>query len=203
MGGSFTVVKIGGSAAQNRDRLRRILGALAACRETRIVVVPGGGVFADAVREAQSALGFKDALAHGLALDAMGQMAQVLAALAPGLTVASDLAGVAAAHRAGAVPVWDPAALRAGHPDIPETWSVTSDSLALWLAAALGAERCVLVKSADAPKGASPAQLAALGIVDAAFPAFAERFKGEIVLHGPSAGDDPARFFALCEDQAA
>ncbi|MBL7590313.1 uridylate kinase, partial [Escherichia coli] len=46
--------------------------------------------------------------------------------------------------------IWNPRALRAGHPDIPETWDVTSDSLALWLAARVRAERCALVKSVDA-----------------------------------------------------
>jgi aspartokinase-like uncharacterized kinase len=202
MGSSLTVVKIGGSLAQQGERLHRLLAALAA-REPRLVIVPGGGVFADAVRSAQGALGFDDALAHRLALDAMGQMAQVFAALAPGLIVASHLEAIAAAHRAGAVPVWDPVALRSGHPELPETWSVSSDSLALWLATALRAERCVLVKSVDAPQGARPRELARLGIVDAAFPAFAKRFSGEIVLHGPSAGDHPMRPAAARKVRAA
>jgi aspartokinase-like uncharacterized kinase len=203
MASPLTVVKIGGSVARQGARLGRMLAGLAACREPRLVIVPGGGVFADAVRAAQGALGFDDALAHRLALEAMGQMAQVFAALAPGLTGAASLEAIAAAHAAGAVPVWDPAALRSGRTDIPESWSVSSDSLALWLATSLRAERCILVKSVDAPHAAGPQQLAQLGLVDAAFPAFAERFEGEIVLHGPSGGDDPARFLAVSEEQAA
>jgi 5-(aminomethyl)-3-furanmethanol phosphate kinase len=202
MASGLTVVKIGGSVAQNGKRLRCMLAGLAACREPRLVIVPGGGVLADAVRSAQGALGFDDALAHRLALDAMGQMAQVFAALGPGLTVVSSLDAIGAALQAGAVPVWDPAALRTGHVEIPETWNVTSDSLALWLAAALQAERCVLVKSVDAPPSAGWPQLARLGIVDTAFPGFAIGYTGEIVIHGPSAGDDPTRFLAD-EERAA
>ena len=82
--------------------------------------------------------------------------------------------------------VWDPAGLRAGHPDIPETWGVTSDSLALWLAARIRAPRCVLVKSADAPPGRDAAALARLGLVDTAFPAFAARYAGTIEIWGPA-----------------
>ena len=63
---------------------------------------------------------------------------------------------------------------------------MTSDSLALWLAARIRARRCVLVKSADATPGRNAAALARLGLVDAAFPAFAARFSGVIDVWGPA-----------------
>ena len=40
-----------------------------------------------------------------------------------------------------------------GAPDIPESWDVTSDSLAVWLARKLGVPRVLLVKSAALPAG--------------------------------------------------
>jgi aspartokinase-like uncharacterized kinase len=86
--------------------------------------------------------------------------------------------------------IWDPVALRAGHPDIPETWDVTSDSLALWAATQIRAARCILVKSADAPAGADARALARIGLVDVAFPAFAARYAGRIAILGPS-GERP------------
>jgi aspartokinase-like uncharacterized kinase len=143
------------------------------------------------VRSAQAALGFSDALAHRLALDAMGRMAAILSDLEPRLVPARDPGGIAALLAAGQVPVWDPVALRDGHPDIPETWDVTSDSLALWLAAAIGAPRCCLVKSADRPAGTDWADLARSGLVDAAFPAFAARYAGRIEILGPGAAYPP------------
>jgi aspartokinase-like uncharacterized kinase len=55
--------------------------------------------------------------------------------------------------------------------DLDESWRLTSDSLALWLAGRIGAERCYLIKSiAWQGNGASAGQLARDGIVDAAFP---------------------------------
>jgi aspartokinase-like uncharacterized kinase len=178
----LTVVKIGGSLVGDRVRLRRLLGAVADGAEGPVVIVPGGGALAGAVRATQAALGFPDPLAHRLALDAMTGMARIFVALEPRLAVTDDPDDELAAGR---VPVWDPSALKSGHPEIPESWEVTSDSLALWLATRLDARTCLLVKSVDPPPGAGPADLARAGLVDAAFPDFAARFPGRIVLRGP------------------
>jgi 5-(aminomethyl)-3-furanmethanol phosphate kinase len=48
--------------------------------------------------------------------------------------------------RAGAVSVLLPAALLRERDPLPESWSVTSDSIAAWVAGAAGAGRLVLVK---------------------------------------------------------
>ena len=52
------VVKVGGSLAEN-DRIGGALDIIARASR-RIVVVPGGGVFADAVRAAQNNYQFSD-----------------------------------------------------------------------------------------------------------------------------------------------
>jgi aspartokinase-like uncharacterized kinase len=187
----LTVVKLGGSLLGSRA-LAGLLAGLAARRDVRLAVVPGGGVFADAVRAAQGQAGFDDALAHRLALDAMGRMAEVLAAIEPRLTVAAGLEAIGRAHLHGRLPVWDPAALKRGLPGIPECWSVTSDSLSLWLAAETGADRLVVVKSAPVPPGADIEELAASGVVDDAFPAFARRFPGEVVVRSIGDGVEEA-----------
>ncbi|KQP41302.1 uridylate kinase [Methylobacterium sp. Leaf104] len=188
-----TVVKLGGSLVADAPRLRACLAQLADGAAGACVIVPGGGPLAEGVRSAQAALGFSDALAHRLALDAMGRMAEILSALEPRLVPARDPEAFAGILAAGRVPVWDPLALKAGHPDIPETWAVTSDSLALWLAAAIGAPRCCLVKFADRPAGADWADLARSGLVDVAFPAFAARYAGRIEILGPGAAYPPGR----------
>jgi Amino acid kinase family len=56
------VVKLGGSFAFS-EHLRKWVEALAAC-VGRVVIVPGGGPFADAVRLAQTRMGFDDRAAH-------------------------------------------------------------------------------------------------------------------------------------------
>jgi 5-(aminomethyl)-3-furanmethanol phosphate kinase len=181
MRAALTIVKLGGSLVADSGRLRARLAALAAGEAGPCILVPGGGPLAEAVRTTQAALGFPDALAHRLALDAMGRMAEIFCALEP------HQAALTASRAAGRTPVWDPVALKDGHSDIPETWDVTSDSLAVWLATALGAPLCRLVKSADRPAGMSWSDLAGIGLVDAAFPAFAARYVGRIEILGPGA----------------
>ena len=181
---AVTVVKVGGSLLADAGRLKAVLAGLADGRDGPAVIVPGGGPFADAVRAAQDVLGFGDPLAHRLALEAMGHMAAVFREVEPRLRIVSDEDEAGVLPVSGAA-VWDPVRLRGGHAEIAETWAVTSDSLALWLATRLRAARCILVKSALCPAGADPAALAGRGLVDRAFPEFARRFGGEIVIRGP------------------
>ncbi len=178
----IAVVKVGGSLEADPHRRRALLASLADGALGRCIVVPGGGTFAGMVRAAQARERFSDAEAHRRALDAMSDAAGIFRAIEPRLVQSLDPWTETAPARAR---VWNPRRLRAGHPDIPETWDVTSDSLALWLARQVGADRCVLVKSRDALPGRDAAALAQDGLVDAAFPAFAGRFAGRIEIWGP------------------
>ena len=74
------------------------------------------------------------------------------------------------APRAGIVPVWLPCAMALGRPEIPESWDVTSDSLAAWLAGRIGLRRLVLVKSAAVPQDPTAAALVESGLVDPVLP---------------------------------
>ena len=81
------VVKLGGSLAFSQH-LRAWISALAAC-PGRAVIVPGGGPFADAVRSAQTRMGYDDHAAHHMALLAMEQYGRALISL-NGLLAAAD-----------------------------------------------------------------------------------------------------------------
>lgn len=168
------VVKLGGSHALS-PLLPDWLAAIGRAAG-RVVVVPGGGPFADTVRAAQPAMGFDDGTAHDMALMAMAQYGRALAGLAAGFIHADTLEAMREAVACGLVPVWSPWPMLRGHPDIPRSWDVTSDSLAVWLASALEAEGVVLIKHCD------PAREDA---VDAAFAGFASRFGGFVRLAGP------------------
>ena len=106
-----------------------------------------------------------------MALLAMEQYGLAMIDLISGLQPAGTLKTIAACLRSGGTPVWLPTAMALGQPDIAESWEVTSDSLALWLAQRLRARGLLLVKAARLPNGArSAAELAHKGIIDAAFP---------------------------------
>jgi 5-(aminomethyl)-3-furanmethanol phosphate kinase len=166
------VVKIGGSVAGS-DALASWIGLFGRWRQPRVVIVPGGGAFADQVRFAQRERSFDDRVAHRMALIAMDQMGLMFAGLSPALRPAATRTAIAEAHRRGYVPVWLPSRMAAGRRDIPETWDVTSDSLAAWLAGAMAADHLVLVKSANPPAGpVTTAALCRRGLIDKAFSRF-------------------------------
>jgi dihydroneopterin aldolase len=187
------VVKLGGSFAGSAH-LRPWLSAIAGAAG-QAVLVPGGGPFADAVREAQPAMGYGDRAAHAMALLAMDQMALALADLEPRLKPASTLAELEALASAGMAPVWRPGAVALSAGDIEASWAMTSDSLACWLAGRLGAGRLLLVKHAPA-RERSAEDLARAGIVDGAMPGMLARTGAEAWLACPEAADALPAFLA-------
>jgi aspartokinase-like uncharacterized kinase len=168
------VVKLGGSLSQSRY-LNRWLSVLAAVGGA-VVIVPGGGPFADQVRALQKRCRFDDGTAHHMALLAMEQYGRMLAGLQRGVRPAATRAEIARARRAGVVAVWMPTRMVLADPGIAASWDITSDSLAAWLAGKLKADRLVLVKSVALSGGSVPAAaLARRGVVDPAFPGYLAR----------------------------
>ncbi|GAB3669081.1 amino acid kinase family protein [Ramlibacter alkalitolerans] len=166
------IVKLGGSLAHD-PRLVQWLALLAELGGGRVTVVPGGGAFADAVRASQRHWHFTDLPAHNMAVLAMAQTAHLFHALEPRLALAADEAGIRRELHAGHPALWLPFGLLRDAPDLLTTWDVTSDSLALWLARVLNAERLILVKACKVPPGSSFAELSAQGVLDARFATWA------------------------------
>jgi aspartokinase-like uncharacterized kinase len=140
------VIKLGGSLL-GAPELLRWLELLVKFGDGKVVIVPGGGLFANSVREAQQISNASDEVAHQLALLAMDQFGILLASMNPGLVTAScelELAERGWQHRGI---VWLPSKMVLADASIPQNWQVTSDSLSAWLANKLGAEQLILVKS--------------------------------------------------------
>src|SRR5690349_5972270 len=144
------IVKLGGSLAHD-PRVVLWLAMLAELGGGRVTIVPGGGVFANTVRVSQRHWNFGDLPAHNMAVLAMAQAAHLYHALEPRLTLAPDEASIRSALHAGHPSLWLPFGLLRDAPDLLTTWDVTSDSLALWLARVLNAERLVVVKACKVP----------------------------------------------------
>ena len=124
----LTVVKVGGGL-DRIEALTRVCATLAELGSRhRLLVVPGGAWFADAVRVADRRFGLEDATAHRMAILGMEQFGLLLRDLLP-----------------GGPPVVMPAGLALD--ELPESWDVTSDSIAAWVAGDVGADRLVLVKA--------------------------------------------------------
>ena len=108
-----------------------------------MLVVPGGGPFADAVRAVDAEVGLGDPVAHVLALRAMDQLGVLLLPMLPGAEVLDRLVAPRALALLLAAPAFE------GHREIPASWDVTSDSLAVLAAGAIGASEVVLLKPVE------------------------------------------------------
>lgn len=145
------MLKLGGSLLDwsgLREGLRRWRAAFPAACDLLIV---GGGAAANWVREADRVHRLGDDVAHRLAIDAMQFNAEFAAALWPEAQWCEGLQQLTtAADGLWLLRPWpalsDAEQARYGAP-LLHSWDVTSDSIAAWVAQAIGARELVLFKS--------------------------------------------------------
>lgn len=143
------VLKVGGSLSrgQNLAALCQTLRRLGA--QYRLLIVPGGGDFADAVRDHDRRYQLSETTAHRMALLAMDQYGWLLSDLIPDSVAVRDVLAAREAAANGRVAILLAAALLIEADPLPHSWQVTSDSIAAWIAGLVGAARCVLLKDVD------------------------------------------------------
>ena len=157
------VVRVGGGLLSGVENFEAVLAEISdASRHVPLLVVPGGGPFADAVREVDDLLSLPDEATHWMAVLAMDQYAHLIASRLPTGKLVMRANDIEAALDERRIPVLAPYRWMREADPLPHSWDVTSDSISAWVASQVGASRLVLVK----PPGASGSD-----IVDACFAA--------------------------------
>lgn len=168
------VVKVGGSLYDLPDlaeRLRRFLATLDGC----VVLFPGGGITADAIRAFDRVHRLGEEASHWLALRALSVNAHLLGQLLPGTPVIDHPDNLAPRQRAIVDPFFFAQRDEANADHCPHRWEVTSDSLALRVAQLVHAGRLVLLKSIALPAEIDWAAASERGWLDGHF---ARQFAG-------------------------
>ena len=142
------VIKIGGSL-YNSKYLTMWLNEISECSLKQIVIVPGGGPFADQVRKADEKFGLEEIHSHNMAVLAMQQYAAVCASLCPTLELANSIDKIHNAWGNEKAAIWEPYETVRDQCRLDKTWEVTSDSLAIWLANVLEIKNVLFVKSSE------------------------------------------------------
>jgi len=149
---AWTVVKVGGSLfdwpalrVQLDDWLRQLDAG-------RVLLIPGGGRAAEAIRELDRLHRLGEDASHWLAIQAMSLNAHFVKELLPGAEIVSDPGAVGLAYASGwyvldALPFFRADESNADH--LPHCWHVTSDSLAVRAAVCVKARELILLKSVD------------------------------------------------------
>ncbi|MCI0701512.1 MAG: hypothetical protein L0241_10560 [Planctomycetia bacterium] len=185
------VVKVGGSLFDHPALgvgLRAFVESLA---PKEVLLVPGGGPLADAVRALDRTHTLGEEASHWLALRALSVTGEMLRRMLEEPTPPVPFPSL----REGGVRTAPPALPSLfgkgvgglGHSHLldpfsfaledesrpsalPHSWSVTTDSIAARVAGVFRAERLILLKSTDIPPGISWVEVASRGWVDAHFP---------------------------------
>jgi 5-(aminomethyl)-3-furanmethanol phosphate kinase len=148
------VVKIGGSLLRRVEEFDRVLGVVAELgRMRRLLIVPGGGPFADAVRAVDARVHLSDDAAHWMAILAMDQHAHLIAERLVQSALVTSAAEIADAQSGARIPVLAPYRWLRDADPLPHSWDVTSDSIAAWCAHAVGAPNLILIKPSGASEG--------------------------------------------------
>ena len=156
------LIKVGGSLCNNPElpNFAAEWGKLAAAH--RLLLLPGGGAFADQVRVVDARLKLSDSAAHWMAILAMDQNAHLLADLIPDAVLVDSLEAAATVGAGKKAAVLAPSALLRALDPLPHSWQITSDSIAAWLAAFANIQRLILLKSVGgvypADAGGQPAE---------------------------------------------
>ena len=151
MSDAWTVVKVGGSLFDWPD-LRDRLGAwLAQLDAAPVLLIPGGGATADALRQLDRVHHLGEESAHWLAIQLLSVNAHFLKELLPAARIVADIPpielGATSCYLLDPAPFFRAEESRAD--PLPHTWQVTSDSLAVRVATRANARELILLKSAS------------------------------------------------------
>jgi aspartokinase-like uncharacterized kinase len=143
------VIKVGGSLGQ-WGGLGKLLDSIEQWKgSTNVLVIPGGGVFADLVRAEYRRSRLTERAAHRMAVLAMDQYGLQLCDLASRAAPASSLHQVIEVIRCGRLPVYLPSRSFARRDPFTPSWGVTSDSIAAYIAGLVKADALLLLKHVD------------------------------------------------------
>jgi 5-(aminomethyl)-3-furanmethanol phosphate kinase len=150
------VLKIGGSLSRG-DGLESLCREIRCLGERyRILIVPGGGEFADQVRKASTRFLLSETIAHCMALCAMDQYGYLLSHLIAGSHVTAELPSAYRAAEGGKVSILLPSTLVLQYSGLPHSWRVTSDTISAWVAHQADCRQLVLLKDVDGLLDAAP-----------------------------------------------
>lgn len=134
------VVKIGGSCSSNLQEIIQDLKDCVDHADADILIIPGGWVFADMIRE----LELDDTTAHWMAVEAMDLYGHYISSFGIESIEPSQFG-----FDVSGVNVLLPYRLLRKYDELPHSWEVTSDSIALWVAHKIGLKEIVKLTDVD------------------------------------------------------
>ena len=159
------IIKIGGSLLGNSSTFKKLLYTINdLAKQHSIVIVPGGGTFADLVREFHTQYGFSNTTAHKMAIMSEDIVGILIGEYLKNGIFTKNLNEISNILKRLKIPILLPSKILLELDELPHSWDVTSDSISIYLAHKLNISTVILVKDVDGlytadPKKNSNAQL--------------------------------------------
>jgi len=144
-----TLVKIGGSLALYPEKLKVLCSRLSmASKKHLLIIVPGGGKFADVVRELDTQFNLSPVISHRMAILGMDQYGLFLSDIMPGSRTVRSIEELEKLDF-NSLPIILPSSFLLDERTLENSWDVTSDSIAVYIAAQLDVRKVVLITDVD------------------------------------------------------
>ena len=145
------IFKIGGKILENSTNIESTISQLTQLYEEKvlqkIIIVPGGGSYANFIRRIDDELKLGDDLSHWMAIYSMNQNGIELKRKFPELECIEDLKEFQDSNKNFSI--FLPYNYLRNNDNLPHNWDVTSDSIAYYVADQLQFNQCFLVKDID------------------------------------------------------
>lgn len=145
------VFKIGGKILEDFENLKSTISQLEQLYDEnlidKIVIIPGGGSFANFIRKIYSELQFTEETAHWMGIISMNYNGLEISKKFPNLQVIDNYENLKKSSKTFCI--FLPYEFIKENDKLPHSWDVTSDSISLLIAKELELNKCFLIKNVD------------------------------------------------------
>lgn len=145
------IFKIGGKILENHENINTTIAQLSQLYKEKIIkkiiLIPGGGSYANFIRNLHDKLEFDEELAHWMAILSMNYNGKELNEKFPEIIAIDNISKLKKLNKTFSI--FLPFKYLKKNNQLPHNWDVTSDSIVLFLAKELELNKCFLIKDVD------------------------------------------------------
>lgn len=145
-----TVLKVGGSLALYPQKLRELCQTLSeVSRKSPLIVLPGGGEFADTVRALDARFMLSCTASHRMSILGQDQYGLLLKDLMPNAVEVFTFEQAQKGLDTNKLPIFLPSKLFFSEDPLENSWDVTSDSIAAYVAYRMNSPKVLFITDVD------------------------------------------------------
>ncbi|MHA1784980.1 MAG: amino acid kinase family protein [Candidatus Helarchaeota archaeon] len=143
------LIKIGGSLVKHPNIFKTLVTKLGEYfKSKKFVIITGGGELADIIRKYYEFYSLSDNDAHWMAINTQDMLARIVNSLLKKSVLINHLSQIENLLSIQ-IPVIEPSNILKMYDELPHSWDVTGDSIAIFIAKKLHINNVILIKDVD------------------------------------------------------